>query len=239
MSDQDDIWHPEKVEKIMTYFQKNSEAMMVFHDSWLVKKQGELLQGSGINIVSEEYILKLSKDKFLENAVSSPFVAGMAMCITRKLMSEAIPFPKSFGLHDQWVLFLAILKDSCYYLNEKLTYYRIHGENTAGNRVYKGNLFDRIKKIRKRINKSWKEQNEFIILGNAMKNKMIEYDATETEAYKTALRICEIGEKLQDVFESNRIIGTIKLCKLFITDMRYRRSGVQAFLYQLASILLM
>ena len=56
-------------------------------------------------------------------------------------------------------------------------------------------------------------------------------------AYRTALRLVEIGEKTRDAETSGRILGAVKLCGLFLTDMRYRRSGTGAFLYELIYIL--
>ena len=238
LSDQDDVWHPEKVKKVMECFKIESKAKMVFHDTWLIDKEGMLLEGNIIENFSNKYIYKIEKKEFLERTVSHLVVNGMLMCISKELLHKSLAFPQTYGLHDKWLLFCAVMMDSCYYLNEKLSYYRLHGENVSGSKLYKGTILNRMKKIKKRANKNWKEQNEFIVLGKAMKDKMIENNDIDTEAYRTALRVCEIGEKLQDSFAGNRIVGVFKLCKLFITDIRYRRSGVQQFLYQLVSILL-
>ena len=57
-------------------------------------------------------------------------------------------------------------------------------------------------------------------------------------ASKMAARIVDIGEKTIECALSGRVSGAIKLIKLYVTDMRYRRSGTNLFLYQLANIIL-
>ena len=162
----------------------------------------------------------------------------MAICISKELLETALPFPDIKGFHDQWLIFCSVCLDTCYYLNKKLVKYRLHGNNTAGNPVYKGKPSIRLKKIYTRIKNGCLKTSDFVELGMAMIRYLENYHLENTNTYFTAKRIIEIGAKEQDAFNSSRVVGVYKLLKLFCTDMRYRRNGTGEFLYKLAGILL-
>lgn len=243
LADQDDIWMPDKVERTIAVFIQNSSATCVFSNGVLINESKKEIEGRFNEIDVFDFSKgtnKVDRDSFLETCVSQPLALGMVMCIKRSLLEIAIPFPEMFGFHDQWLLFCSIGLDSCYYLNEKLVFRRLHGENTGGNSAYKGSFVDRFKKITKRIVKNInnkKTKSDSYFLGKAMLGFLEKYDLTDTQAYSTAKRVYEIGSKQIEAYNSNRFVGAIKLIKLFCSDMRYRRCGTASFLYDLVGIL--
>ncbi len=247
LCDQDDVWLPGKVENVIKTFDYHPDAKLVFHDAELIDKDGRLISGSfnplldRLNIKSEQELVKIGTS-FCENACSASFINGMCMCISKDLLEESIPFPYN-KLHDQWLLFLATASDSAYFLNQILTQYRLHGTNVCGHRALKGSLLNRIRKWKNTIKTGNVAFADRYYLAKAMlqylNNNYSDNMTSELEsASKTAARIVDIGEKTIECALSGRVSGAVKLVKLYFTDMRYRRSGRNIFLYQLANIVL-
>lgn len=239
IADQDDLWTEDKVEKVVGFFQMNPTATCVFHDAFFIGKNDEVLDNvkEQFNIAQGVKQGILLDKEYLEPAVSAPLARGMCMCITRSLLDIALPFPKCNTMHDQWLLFCSLCSNSCFYLDQKLTMYRLHGDNTAGVNEYKGTLKQRVLRIYKRAMSSKHYSFDLYYLGNSMKLILEKYHLEDTHAYMTALRVCEIGEKEKEAFESGRIKGAAKLIQLYCTDMRYRRSGRKAIFYKLYGVL--
>lgn len=244
LSDQDDIWTDNKVEEVLRIFQLHPDAECVCHNAKLIGKNGELIEGvfnesftqGRLNIPAGESV-KIDRENFLEVAVSRGRVHGMCMCLSKQLIDDAIPFPKSKGFHDKWITFCAVLNDTMYFVNSPLTFYRLHGNNTCGNNAYKGSLIDRFKKIKNKFLRNEGSNAAFYVIGTAMRDRLILRGYEDHPACKIAERIIDIGRKTYDAEISGRIIGAIKLIKLFCMDVRYRRSGTGAFLQQLVYIL--
>lgn len=244
LSDQDDIWREDKVMQTLLVFQKHPDAQCVCHNAQLVGKQGEMLQGifnesftqGKLNILERE-IVKIDRESFLEVAVSRGRVHGMCMCLTKQLINDSTPFPKSKGFHDKWITICAVLNDAMYYFNAPLAYYRLHGNNTCGNNAYKGTLFDRLKKIKNKLDRNEGSNAAFYVIGVATRDRLISRGYENHPACRIAERMIEIGKKTYDAETSGRITGAIKLIKLFCTDIRYRRSGSGAFIQQLVYII--
>ena len=247
LCDQDDVWLPEKVENVIDIFNNHSDAKLVFHDAELIDKDGRRIPGSfapvlgRLNIRNKQGLVKIGTS-FCEIACSASFINGMCMCISKDLMEESIPFPYNKS-HDQWLLFLATANDSAYFLNQILTQYRLHGMNTCGHYAFKGSLLNRLRKWKDTIISRNVTFSDRYYLAKAMlqylENNYSDNLTPELEsASKTAARIVDIGEKTIECALSGRVSGAIKLIKLYVTDMRYRRSGTNLFLYQLANIIL-
>ena len=238
LCDQDDIWTKDKIESVIAVFFQDQTVKFVIHNATMIDKAGKELRGTFEELQFEEMFPedmggKLDRDSYLNMSVSHPFCHGMVTCVRKDLLSTAIPFPDINGFHDQWLAFCALLEDGCYYLNKKLTFYRLHGANTAGNKAHHGNVSDRLKKIKGKIKKSAHQHTDNVELGRGMIKKLQDYHLENSEAYGTAKRVLEIGEKQEDAFQSGRVIGGMKLIHLFCTDLRFRKSGIKSFLLQL------
>ena len=226
-----------KIEDVCNVFLQDQTVLFVFHSAVLVDKNGQKLDGifekmPYVDIFPENSGGKLRREDYLELSVSRPFCHGMVSCVNKDLLRMALPFPTINGSHDQWLAFCALLNDGCYYLNKKLTYYRLHGANTAGNSAYHGNIIDRHRRIRSRIKASATQRTDMVALGQEMIKLLTQHNLENSNAFRTATRVVEIGQKQIDAFQSGRLVGSIKLIRLFCTDMRYRQSGVKSFLIQ-------
>lgn len=245
LSDQDDIWLHGKVKKVIDTFVQFPNALCVAHDSLLIDQNGEIIDdiinrrvnGDNLNISVGECI-HLPRSQWLEFSVMRSLANGMVMCISSDLLQESLPFP-NVPYHDSWLSFIAVENDGFYYLNNKLTKYRLHGDNTCGITGYRGNVFQRIK--RKSI-QFLSRANSYTLMylpaARSMLKELEKSDMQETTAYKTAERIEDIGKQLFNYESKGAIAGSIGLTLFFIKDMRFRRSGAGQYIYELLYILL-
>ncbi len=115
-SDQDDIWLPEKIEKLYRAIGK----------SWLVYSDSELVDDEGNSLHKKLSGLRrmYSGDK-TKGFVFSNVVWGHTMLINRQLLKESIPIPQQIP-HDIWMGFKAATITGITYLDEVLAKYRMH-----------------------------------------------------------------------------------------------------------------
>lgn len=123
LSDQDDVWTIEKVDKVLKAFE-DSNCMMVVHDA-------DLIDGAGKQIGDSFYAVRNSGAGILKNIWKNSYI-GCCMAFRKELLDYALPFPTSGTLHDQWLGLLAEQKGSVVFLEEKLLHYRRHEENVSG-----------------------------------------------------------------------------------------------------------
>lgn len=238
--DQDDVWYPDKVATVMRFFCLHPEAECVFHEAELINEDGGKIFGT-FNYWTNENLLgkdsregfKINRDQYLESTISQTLAPGMSVCISKELLKTALPFPKCDGLHDQWIEFCAVLDDKCWYIPDLLEGYRLHGDNTSGNKVYRGT---KLQQLKKKINRFKATGIRNVLIFPLMAKRMIDLlekrGLHSTDSYRLAQRIYDIGQKELFAITSNRISGAYRLYKMYRTDIRYKSIGRTAFLYQ-------
>jgi glycosyltransferase involved in cell wall biosynthesis len=147
LSDQDDIWLPEKINTIMPFLRDD---ILVLSDAFIVNEICEPQD-------------RLSRHRpyhkgFFHNLYKSGYI-GCTCAFTKKIKEYALPFPDDVIGHDYWIGLLAELKFSVVYLDIPLILYRRHQntvstteEKTASPLLYKINyrtalLFEVLKRI--------------------------------------------------------------------------------------------
>jgi len=119
ISDQDDVWFPNKVEEIINIVEKNPDKYLFMNDTIITDGN---LNSSGIT--------KLQQIKAARNNTKS-FVQGSCSAVRKEFLKLALPIPDIYKSHDNWLSELALALDlKCLY-PEALQYYRIHGNNTG------------------------------------------------------------------------------------------------------------
>jgi glycosyltransferase involved in cell wall biosynthesis len=122
LSDQDDIWLPEKISRLMD---EREDYPLIYCDSALINAEGDSLG------------MKLSDVKNLTtfwsplNYVYGGSVAGHAMLVKKDVIVGALPLPSIFP-HDYWIGFLSTSFGKLKFLDEVLVRYRQHGGNVTG-----------------------------------------------------------------------------------------------------------
>jgi glycosyltransferase involved in cell wall biosynthesis len=115
-SDQDDIWLPEKVERLYSAI---GDSYLVYCDSELVNEKGEKLNKK-ISDLKRMYTGNETAGFILFNVVW-----GHAMMIKRDLLELVLPIPGGIP-HDIWIAFKAATITGIKYLDIPLTLYRQH-----------------------------------------------------------------------------------------------------------------
>mgnify|MGYP000181289211 CR=1 FL=1 len=120
LSDQDDVWALDKIEKLYKNIKNHN---LIYCDSLLVNsnlQSKKKKMSSSRNMISTSNPLNLC----LINCVS-----GHALMFKKELTQYLFPFPK-LVYHDWWIAFMAALHGSIIYYDEALIKYRIHDTNT-------------------------------------------------------------------------------------------------------------
>lgn len=117
--DQDDIWYPEKLEKLQ---ESLADHLIVYHDSELIDEFGESL---GFRISDKFQMGNWShQDPFLLfNCIS-----GHSMLFRKHLLESALPIPEA-GFFDHWLAWVALGLGTIGFHPEVLVAYRQHGSN--------------------------------------------------------------------------------------------------------------
>lgn len=120
ISDQDDIWKPNKLQVSMRYLQKYD---MILHDAELIDQDGLSLH--------KHYSEFLHKRKgFWANMWKTRWL-GCCMAFRRNVLECALPFPQHIVGHDGWISFIGLACFSYIYIPDVLIEYRRHGENVS------------------------------------------------------------------------------------------------------------
>ena len=125
LADQDDIWMPEKVERVMEAFEQDKVGLVV-HDA--IVTDGDCKEV----ILDSFYSLKGSGAGVLKNIWRNTYI-GCCMAFKRELLEEVLPIPNYIEMHDQWIgVINDQLKRGTSFISDKLIKYRRHGNNASG-----------------------------------------------------------------------------------------------------------
>ncbi|MNK00032.1 putative glycosyltransferase EpsE [compost metagenome] len=116
LSDQDDIWALDKIEKQVSEIGKNA---LIYHDSKCIDENGNEIAGN-LSDVYNLYQGKSSLPFLFYNSIS-----GHSILFNSKLVPLLFPFDKKV-FHDRWIAFIASERGGIKLLNEKLVSYRQH-----------------------------------------------------------------------------------------------------------------
>ena len=147
-SDQDDIWLPEKLEKLHAAI---GDKWLVYSDSELVNEEGQRL-GKKLSDLRNMY-----SGNDTRGFVFSNVVWGHAMLINNDLLKHVLPIPSGVP-HDIWMAFKAAALTGIHYVNEPLTLYRQHEHTvtkTVGAKTTSRPLSKRYKDFLEKLN--WME----------------------------------------------------------------------------------
>lgn len=135
LSDQDDIWVPNKAEKIISIFEKNPEFEGVFSDGNLITEFGELFTEKSLwdNVLFFEKNINTKIDLFYYISNIRNMVTGATLCIKKEVKQFIFPFPnQKLIYHDEWISLLLAFRKKITFTNDKLISYRIHSTQQVG-----------------------------------------------------------------------------------------------------------
>lgn len=135
LSDQDDIWIPDKVKTIVSWFETHPQKSVVFTDATLITEDDKeysnksLWDCIGFNKKMRRYFDKgLSLESFFINKAT-----GATMAIRKEI---SFPFSQYCNndnvLHDYCIALKALDNNRLGYIDKPLIQYRLHGNQQAG-----------------------------------------------------------------------------------------------------------
>lgn len=134
LSDQDDVWKPEKLEKVFHELTSNPEAKMCFHDLEIIGPEGNLRAKSHWRVspphVQYPVIGAEARNQLIN--FSNP-VHGCTMLFDAGMKKWIFPIPSPFLLgHDWWISAVCFFLAKPVFIYEQLGGYRLHPEQAAG-----------------------------------------------------------------------------------------------------------
>jgi hypothetical protein len=124
MADQDDYWHPDKLE---TLIHEIGDAQLVYSDARIIRTDGEL-------VADTYWSLRRNNHADLASLLMANCVTGAASLFRRELLDYALPFPPGqfTHFHDHWVALTARALGEIRFVDRPLYDYVQHGEAVLG-----------------------------------------------------------------------------------------------------------
>jgi glycosyltransferase involved in cell wall biosynthesis len=119
LSDQDDVWYPDKIASVSRAFDEDSSVHLIIHDAELVD---EYLRASGTTYLQQ--VLR-------GYGTSRSLATGAMTAVRRELLGYALPVPEGIVGHDIWLHSIADMLDARKVVNENLQAIRRHSSNTS------------------------------------------------------------------------------------------------------------
>ncbi len=119
LSDQDDVWFPDKIEYMLGAADRNPEALVLMNDAALT--DGDL---------NEVGLTKVGQIRSGGISMNS-FVMGCCCAVRRELLDLCVPMPSGFTSHDNWLVWFADGLNAKVIENRVLQYYRRHESNES------------------------------------------------------------------------------------------------------------
>lgn len=124
LSDQDDLWLPGKVDKIIEVFSLNPEITLVTSDAQIIDKCGF--------VVAESFFAQRGHFAIgvLRNLFKNKYL-GCTLAFRRSMLDHFLPIPNDVPMHDMWFGMVNDIYGKTHYIDEPLIAYRRHGGNLS------------------------------------------------------------------------------------------------------------
>ena len=94
LSDQDDIWEKNKVDKVIKCFENNN-FLLIQHDALIIDENG--------NIIFDSFAKhRKVKIGIIKNIIKNSY-HGCCIAFKKELKDKVLPIPNNIYLHDQWI----------------------------------------------------------------------------------------------------------------------------------------
>lgn len=135
LSDQDDVWLPNKVSMVLKRLQNCD---FVIHNA-------SITDSSGTPNGEDYFSLRKSRYGYIQNIIKMGYL-GCCMAFKRDCLKFILPFPKHILWHDMWIAAILHLFYRGIMMDESLILYRRHGDNASPTTEKSGySLFFRLK----------------------------------------------------------------------------------------------
>lgn len=124
LSDQDDIWLPGKVEKIIGVFLSKPEMTMVATDARIIDESGA--------VVADSFFAQRGRFEagVLHNLIKNKYL-GCTLAFRSSMLDHFLPIPPDVPMHDIWFGLVNDIYGKTYYIDQPLIAYCRHGKNVS------------------------------------------------------------------------------------------------------------
>ena len=119
LSDQDDVWFPDKIERLEGLAETDQRTFVFMNDATLTDAN---LVDTGLTKLGQIYAVGF-EDRH--------FVMGCCSAIRREFLDLCLPIPFDFPTHDDWIVGIAGGLGRKRIIRDVLQYYRRHGSNES------------------------------------------------------------------------------------------------------------
>lgn len=119
LSDQDDVWKPDKVEICMKW-------LKTYH---CVVSDAEVTNNRLKPLYPSLYDIMQVRQGRIYNTIWKNGYTGCCMAFRRNVLEASLPFPKNIPMHDIWIGNVAAYKYNVIFIPDRLIHFRRH-ENT-------------------------------------------------------------------------------------------------------------
>lgn len=133
LSDQDDIWIPEKIAEILAEFESHPSLELVFTNARIVDADAKdlgysLFTALELNAWERR---QLNGGNAFQAFLRRNLATGATVVVRKSLVTRAVPFPDAW-LHDEWLAILAAAAGTIRIVERPLIQYRQHQSNQVG-----------------------------------------------------------------------------------------------------------
>lgn len=124
LSDQDDVWCPEKVKRFLQVFDGRPDVTLVLSDAKVINEIDEIVADSFFASrggFSPGIWHNIAKNKYL----------GCTMAFRRSMVEKFLPFPEDIPMHDMWIGCINSIYGTPCFLDLPLMAYRRHQHNAS------------------------------------------------------------------------------------------------------------
>jgi glycosyltransferase involved in cell wall biosynthesis len=135
LSDQDDLWHTDKIASILQLFEERPEVDLVHTDAALVDIHGGRMPGALLASLDAKpsELREIHAGRGYETLLRRNLVTGATVVFRRSLLDRAVPFAPDW-VHDEWLAIVAAATSGIDVIQRELIDYRQHGGNQIGAR---------------------------------------------------------------------------------------------------------
>ncbi|TXI91482.1 MAG: glycosyltransferase family 2 protein [Neisseriales bacterium] len=184
LSDQDDVWLPNKLAVLMANISDN---LLIHSDAYIVDEK--------LNVISQTFKKGvMSQQNFIDYLFANN-VTGCTCLFKRELINLALPIPTGFYIHDHYLAIAASYFGKLNYLSIPLIKYRQHSNNQIGKNYQVS--FDKFKEARQKVGSSLK------LLANASFFSQTQTTIQLVAEYHLAIARCTWGNnyRLLDILQ--------------------------------------
>jgi glycosyltransferase involved in cell wall biosynthesis len=133
LSDQDDVWHPERLARVEAELAAAPHVLLRHSDARLIDDAGARIPGSlfGRLRVRAAERAAIAEGRAFEVYLRRNLATGATTAFRRELLADALPFPAEW-VHDEWLAVLAAARGSVRLVDDPEIDYRLHGRNQIG-----------------------------------------------------------------------------------------------------------